>query len=50
MNLPLIFLMSQVAAEHQHHPPRSADEYAKVLEDPSRDAWQKPHEVIKARA
>ncbi len=50
MNLPLIFLMSQVAAEHQHHPPRSADEYAKVLEDPSRDAWQKPHEVIKALA
>ena len=50
MNLPLIFLMSQVSAEHQHHPPRSADEYAKVLEDPSRDAWQKPHEVITALA
>jgi ubiquinone/menaquinone biosynthesis C-methylase UbiE len=33
---------------HQHHPPRSADEYAKVLENPSRDAWQKPHEVIAA--
>ncbi|HTQ54433.1 MAG TPA: class I SAM-dependent methyltransferase [Bryobacteraceae bacterium] len=32
---------------HQHHPP-SADEYAKVLEDPSRDAWQKPHEVVMA--
>ena len=31
----------------QHHPP-SAGEYAKVLEDPSRDAWQKPHEVITA--
>jgi arsenite methyltransferase len=30
---------------HQHHPPTSA-EYAKVLEDPSRDAWQKPHEVV----
>ncbi len=30
---------------HQHHPPSSA-EYAKVLEDPSRDAWQKPHEVV----
>ena len=49
MNLPMIgFLMSQVTAEHQHHPPRSADEYAKVLEDPARDAWQKPHEVITA--
>ena len=24
---------------HQHHPPQSADEYAKVLDDPKRDAW-----------
>ncbi len=51
MNLTSLgFLLSQVATEHQHHPPRSADEYAKVLEDPSRDAWQKPHEVITALA
>src|SRR5690349_14212184 len=34
---------------HQHHPPSSA-EYAKVLEDPSRDEWQKPHEVVTALA
>ncbi|MGA9055077.1 MAG: class I SAM-dependent methyltransferase [Terriglobia bacterium] len=33
---------------HQHHPPLSSDEYAKVLEDPSRDAWQKPHAVVMA--
>jgi ubiquinone/menaquinone biosynthesis C-methylase UbiE len=39
-------LPAQVA--HQHHPPRSAGEYARILEDPSRDAWQKPHEVISA--
>jgi arsenite methyltransferase len=32
---------------HQHHPP-SSEEYAKVLDDPSRDAWQKPHEVVMA--
>ena len=32
---------------HQHHPP-SSGEYAKVLEDPARDEWQKPHEVIMA--
>jgi len=32
---------------HQHHPPNS-EEYAKVLEDPSRDEWQKPHEVVRA--
>lgn len=34
--------------QHQHHPPRDSGEYAKVLEDPSRDAWQKPHEVVMA--
>jgi len=34
--------------EHQHHPPGNAAEYARHLEDPSRDAWQKPHEVIMA--
>lgn len=32
---------------HQHHSP-SSDEYARVLEDPSRDSWQKPHEVVTA--
>jgi ubiquinone/menaquinone biosynthesis C-methylase UbiE len=35
-------------AAHQHHPPRSADEYARVLNDPKRDAWQLPHDVIMA--
>jgi ubiquinone/menaquinone biosynthesis C-methylase UbiE len=38
--------MAQTA--HQHHPPQSASEYAKVLDDPERDGWQKPHEVILA--
>jgi len=37
--------LGQVA--HQHHPP-SSEEYAKVLEDPARDEWQKPHEVVMA--
>lgn len=37
---------AQVA--HQQHPPRDAGEYARVLEDPSRDQWQKPHEVVVA--
>jgi len=37
--------------EHQqHHPPRDAAEYARILEDPSRDAWQLPHQVIMALA
>lgn len=44
----IALLLLQV--QHQHHPPRSADEYAKVLEASSRDQWQKPHEVIQALA
>jgi len=31
--------------EH-HHRPHSADEWARLLEDPERDAWQKPREVV----
>jgi ubiquinone/menaquinone biosynthesis C-methylase UbiE len=45
-----VFALTAVAlgqVPHQHHPP-SSEEFAKVLEDPSRDAWQKPHEVVKA--
>ena len=45
-----VFTLTAVAwgqVPHQHHPP-SSQEYAKVLEDPSRDAWQKPHEVVMA--
>jgi len=34
--------------EHQHHPPRSAEEYLQILNDPKREAWQKPHEVVMA--
>ena len=33
---------------HQHHPPRSADEYAHALENPKRDEWQLPHLVVMA--
>ena len=45
-----IFTVAVVApgqVPHQHHPP-SSGEYAKVLEDPSRDEWQKPHDVVMA--
>ncbi len=40
------------AQEHhkQHHVPRSAEEYKKILETPDRDGWQKPHELITAMA
>jgi len=54
-NLPLLSLslafgslIFAQAPHQQHHPPASAEEYAKILEDPGRDAWQKPDEVIRA--
>lgn len=34
--------------EHQHHPPHSAEEYVRALEDPKRDMWQLPDEVLSA--
>ena len=35
--------------EHPHpHHERSAEEWARILEDPERDAWQKPSEVVAA--
>ena len=43
-----ILALALAQTQHQHHPPLSANEYAKVLEDPKRDEWQKPHEVIMA--
>jgi SAM-dependent methyltransferase len=33
---------------HEHHVPQSAAQYASVIENPTRDAWQKPHEVLMA--
>jgi ubiquinone/menaquinone biosynthesis C-methylase UbiE len=48
---PILLLITIAAAaqvQHQHHPPRSAEEYAKILENPARDAWQKPHEIVGA--
>jgi predicted methyltransferase len=50
----LILLASSVApataqTPHTHqHSFGDADRWAKVFDDPERDAWQKPHEVIKA--
>ncbi len=42
--LSSIALAAQTA--HRRHPPRDAAEYAKILEDPKRDAWQLPHMVV----
>jgi ubiquinone/menaquinone biosynthesis C-methylase UbiE len=52
---PSLFLLTLALAAwpqvpHQHHPPADAKEYARILSDPSRDKWQKPHEVIEALA
>lgn len=33
---------------HQQHAPRSAEEYLRVLNDPQREQWQKPHQVVMA--
>jgi ubiquinone/menaquinone biosynthesis C-methylase UbiE len=52
MKLSLLLSIAALAAfpqaPHQHHPPRDAKEYARVLNDPGRDKWQKPHEVVEA--
>lgn len=40
------------AHEHHggHHGFKNAEEWAKVFDDPTRDAWQRPDEVLKAMA
>jgi arsenite methyltransferase len=48
MIILLALLWAQVP--HQSHPPHSAEEYARVLDDSSREEWQKPHEVVQALA
>jgi arsenite methyltransferase len=46
---PLLALAFFFQVEHQqHHPPANAAEYARLLEDPGREAWQKPQEVVRA--
>ena len=48
--LLLIVFTSLVAAQtgHDHHEPSDAGAYARMLNDPARDAWQKPDQVISA--
>lgn len=40
-------VFAQTPADHQHSF-GDAQKWAKVFDDPQRDAWQKPHEVISA--
>ena len=47
----IVAALAAVAAaqtQHQHHPPADAAEYARILEDPRRDVWQLPDQVILA--
>ena len=44
----LLLLVCLFQTAHQHHPPADASEYARVLNDPGREAWQKPHDVVMA--
>jgi ubiquinone/menaquinone biosynthesis C-methylase UbiE len=42
--------LAQAPGEHVHHLHGDPAAYIKALEDPARDAYQKPHEVIEALA
>jgi len=49
----LVLVASFAAAQSPHshqHSFRDAEKWAHVFDDPERDAWQKPHEVIQALA
>ena len=50
--VPLLTLLGATVVfcqvHHQHHPPRSGEEYAGILESAERDEWQLPHEVVTA--
>ena len=44
----LLVLAAFAQQMHDHKLHRTADEFARVLDDPQRDTWQKPHEVVMA--
>ena len=49
----LLFISGYAAAQAPHthqHSFSGAEQWAHVFDDPKRDAWQKPHEVIQALA
>ena len=45
--VPVVLVAAQTPHTHQHSF-GDADKWAKIFDDPKRDAWQKPHEVIEA--
>jgi len=49
--LSLIPAFASAQAPHDHqHSFEDAEKWARVFDDPTRDGWQKPHEVIEALA
>jgi len=51
INLCLISLVALAQTPHTHqHGFSGAEQWAQVFDDPERDKWQKPHEVIQALA
>jgi predicted methyltransferase len=51
--LALLLMMANAGAQSPHthqHSFGDAEKWAHVFDDPARDAWQKPHEVIQALA
>src|SRR5574341_985407 len=45
----LLLGLPSAAPAAQHRPPqRTAEEWARIYNDPARDVWQKPEEVLKA--
>ena len=46
----LLFLLSLTQKVNDHTMHHTPEEFARVLDDPGRDAWQKPHEVVMALA
>jgi len=46
----LMTLSHGAHGQHHHGNPEHLDEYIAKMEDPSRDAWQKPDEVLRALA
>ena len=44
----LVLVPAQAPAQHHHHRFDDPAKWSKAFDDPERDAWQKPDEVIKA--
>ncbi|MCL6507405.1 MAG: class I SAM-dependent methyltransferase [Bryobacteraceae bacterium] len=46
--LAVVAALAARAQQPHDHPPRTSDDYVRFLENPQRDQWQKPDQVIQA--